>query len=103
MTEDLLTVEELARKLKLSRVYVYKMVRLKTIPYFHINKAVRFSPSDIEKWLAEKRGQEYHRDKGKEGAKGEGSAGLYASIGGENNRAPDTKTGTQNQSLEMIM
>lgn len=58
--EDLLTVDELARKLKFSRVNIYKMVRLKTIPYFHINRAIRFSPSEIDKWLEEKRGQEYH-------------------------------------------
>jgi excisionase family DNA binding protein len=61
--EQLITVDELAGKLKISRVYVYKLVRMKRIPYFHINKAVRFSPSEIQSWLDEKRGQEYHRDR----------------------------------------
>jgi len=103
MIEDLLTPDELAGKLKISRPYVYKLVREKRIPYFHINKAVRFSPSDIEKWLEEKRGQEYHRDGEKEGAKVGGLARGDAPSGGENKRKPDTKTGERNQQPEMII
>ena len=53
--EEFLTVQEMAKILRLSKVYVYKLVRLKQIPYYHIHKAVRFHPEEIQKWLASKR------------------------------------------------
>ena len=53
--EEFLTVQEMAKILRLSKVYVYKLVRLKQIPYYHIHKAVRFHPEEIQEWLASKR------------------------------------------------
>jgi excisionase family DNA binding protein len=61
--ESLLTVDQLAENLNVSRVWLYKLVREKRIPFFHIDKCIRFSPSEIEKWLESKKNGEYHRDK----------------------------------------
>ena len=102
--ETFLTPKELSNTLKVSKVWIYKLCDQGRIPFFRLaGKVIRFREEEIEQWMEESRGVKYRRDKGIEGAKGEGSAGLYASIGGENKRKPDTKTGTQNQSLEMIM
>ena len=62
--ETFLTVEEIAEKLRVSRVWIYKLVREKRIPFFRLDgKCVRFSPGEIQTWLEEGRGGEYHRDK----------------------------------------
>jgi excisionase family DNA binding protein len=60
---EFLTVDEIAKMLKVSRVWVYKLVREKRIPYYHIEKCVRFHSKEIEQWLAECRQKEWHRDK----------------------------------------
>jgi len=65
MDEILLTPEDLATRLKTSKAFIYKLVREKSIPYFHIGKSVRFSPSKISAWLETTVGNEYHRDKKK--------------------------------------
>jgi len=62
--ETFLTVDDLAGSLKVNRVWLYKLVREKRIPFFRVEKCVRFSPSQIETWLEEKRMKEWHRDKG---------------------------------------
>jgi excisionase family DNA binding protein len=62
--QDFLRVEDLAGMLKISRVFVYKMVREKRIPFYRIDgKCVRFASGEIQTWLEERRGKEYHRDK----------------------------------------
>ncbi len=61
--ETFLTVDELSEKLKVTKVWLYKLVREKRIPFYHIEKCVRFSPSEIQIWLEEKRNKEWHRDK----------------------------------------
>jgi excisionase family DNA binding protein len=61
--EVFLTVDDLSKMLKVSQVWLYKLVREKRIPFYHIEKCVRFSPSEIEKWLEDRRMGEYHRDK----------------------------------------
>jgi excisionase family DNA binding protein len=40
--EVLLTVEEVAGSLKVSQVWIYKLVREKRIPFYHVEKCVRF-------------------------------------------------------------
>uniref|UniRef100_A0A7V3KMH9 DNA-binding protein n=1 Tax=candidate division WOR-3 bacterium TaxID=2052148 RepID=A0A7V3KMH9_UNCW3 len=60
---EFLTVDEIAKMLRVSRVWIYKLVREKRIPYYHIEKCVRFHPQEIEQWLAECRQKEWHRDK----------------------------------------
>ena len=61
--ENFLTVDELSEKLKVSKVWLYKLVREKRIPFYHIEKCIRFSPSDIQNWLEERRNKEWRRDK----------------------------------------
>lgn len=63
MLEPFLTVEDLSKTLRVSPVWIYKLVREKRIPFYHVEKCVRFSPSEIEKWLVERRNKEWHRDK----------------------------------------
>jgi excisionase family DNA binding protein len=61
--EAFLTVDDLSKTLRVSPVWIYKLVREKQIPFYHIEKCVRFSPSEIEKWLEERKNKEWHRDK----------------------------------------
>ncbi len=60
--ETFLTVDDLSQKLKVSRVWIYKLVRQKRIPFYHIEKCVRFSPEEIREWLGERKSKEWHRD-----------------------------------------
>ena len=61
--ENFLTVDELSEKLKVSRVWLYKLVREKRIPFYHVEKCIRFSPVEIQGWLQERRNKEWRRDK----------------------------------------
>jgi excisionase family DNA binding protein len=61
--EVFLTVDDLSKTLNVSQVWLYKLVREKRIPFYHIEKCVRFSPSEIHEWLEERRNKEWHRDK----------------------------------------
>jgi len=61
--ETFLTVDELSEKLKVSKVWVYKLVREKRIPFYHVEKWIRFAPLEIKDWLEERRNKEWHRDK----------------------------------------
>jgi len=61
--ENYLTVDDLSKTLKVSRVWIYKLVREKRIPFYHIEKCGRFSASEINEWLVSKKNVEWHRDK----------------------------------------
>jgi excisionase family DNA binding protein len=61
--ETFLTVSDLSKILKVSPVWIYKLVREKKVPFYHVEKCVRFSPSEIEQWLEERKNKEWHRDK----------------------------------------
>lgn len=61
--EIFLTVDELSEKLKVSKVSLYKLVREKRIPFYHVEKCERFSPLEIQRWLEDRRNKEWHRDK----------------------------------------
>ena len=52
----LLTVPQLAKRLKTSRDHLYKLVQFNRIPYLRINALIRFQAHEIEKWLAEQAG-----------------------------------------------
>jgi excisionase family DNA binding protein len=45
--ETFLTVDELSEKLKVSKVWLCKLVREKRIPFYHVERCVRFSPFEI--------------------------------------------------------
>lgn len=62
--EEFLNARDIAKILRISRVSVYKLVQQKRIPFYRVEtKCVRFFPSEIQKWLEEKRNKEWHRDK----------------------------------------
>ena len=61
--EILLTPDDLAKRWQVSRAFVYKLVREKKIPYFHIGKSIRFSPGQISERLEAMANGEYHRDR----------------------------------------
>ena len=49
--EKYFTVEELANYLHYAEKTIYKWVINEEIPFFKINRSIRFRLSDIEKWL----------------------------------------------------
>jgi excisionase family DNA binding protein len=49
VTEQLLTVEQVAERLQVPRTWVYK--HLKEIPYIKLGKYLRFEPSELESLL----------------------------------------------------
>ena len=53
--EPLLTVDDLSKAWKVTPVWIYKLVREKRIPFIHVERCVRFSPSEIDQWLEERR------------------------------------------------
>ena len=76
--EILLTVKELAAALKLTEQTIQRYVLRKEIPYRKIMRAVRFRPSEIDRWI----------DSGGLEASikndGETDGGLLEETGGEN-------------------
>ena len=53
--EELLTLEELARYLKISKPTLYKMVEKGRIPALKIANQWRFKKDDINRWLEKQR------------------------------------------------
>jgi excisionase family DNA binding protein len=53
----MVTPEELMVYLTVSRVWVYKAVRERRIPFYHIGRHIRFDPDEITSWLAERKNQ----------------------------------------------
>lgn len=57
--EPLLTVDDLVKAWKVTPVWIYKLVRQKRIPFVHLERCIRFKPSEIEKWLEERANKEW--------------------------------------------
>jgi len=55
-TAPLLTINDVAHQLAISRDSVYRLVRSGALPSLRVGERLRFRPSDIEAYLA--RGQE---------------------------------------------
>lgn len=53
--EELLTLEGLAKYLKISKHTLYKMLEKGEIPAFKIANQWRFKKSDIDKWIEQQR------------------------------------------------
>ena len=53
MESKLITVNELASQLCISRSWIYQQVERNKIPHYRIGRAVRFDLSVIQDWLAE--------------------------------------------------
>jgi len=49
--EELLTIEELSSKLKVSKSTIYRWVHYDFIPYIKLSGAVRFNEKSVLKWL----------------------------------------------------
>lgn len=52
--EKYMTAKEVAALVQLTEQTIRRYVMLKQIPYHKTIRAVRFKPSEIEKWMAEK-------------------------------------------------
>ncbi len=64
LDNEILTPQELAKALKVSRVYIYKLVERGELPFLRVGgKVIRFNRAEIEAWLEESRGRKWHRDK----------------------------------------
>ncbi len=56
MPESLLTPQEVADWLKMSRVWVYKQAEKALLPFHRVGEAIRFDPGEIRSYLNERRG-----------------------------------------------
>ena len=61
MSDEILTIKEVADFLKVNERTVYRLAAAKKIPAFKVGNAWRFKKSEIDKWIAEQSSQ------GKEG------------------------------------
>ncbi len=50
-SQPLLTADEIARVLSVSRKTIYKLTENGTLPCIRIGRAVRFDPADVEAFL----------------------------------------------------
>ena len=74
--ENYLTAKEVAARLQLSEQTIRRYVMLRQIPFHKIIRAVRFKPSEIQKWVED-------REAGLEKSqKVENEAGLFDEAGG---------------------
>lgn len=48
---NLLTVDQLCRRLKLKKSYVYDLTYRKRIPFKRIGRFLRFDPEEIKEWI----------------------------------------------------
>jgi len=56
MLESLLTPQELATWLKMSRVWVYKQAEKGLLPFHRVGDAIRFDPEEIRAYLSSRKG-----------------------------------------------
>ena len=49
--EKLLTIDELAKALKVKKSTIYQWVHLGLIPYIKVGRLLRFKEGSIQKWL----------------------------------------------------
>ena len=55
MSEQLLTVPEVAAQLRLTRKGVYALIETRRIPFVRVSNRVRFLRHDVERWLEQNR------------------------------------------------
>lgn len=56
MTEPLLTPQQVAIWLNMSRVWVYKQAEKGLLPFHRVGDAIRFDPEEIRAYLNERKG-----------------------------------------------
>jgi excisionase family DNA binding protein len=52
--EELLTIGELVKMLRVSRPTIYVLMKCEGLPYLKIGKSLRFSSRSVDAWLAER-------------------------------------------------
>jgi excisionase family DNA binding protein len=52
---EMITVDDVSKMLKVSKIWIYKLCREKRIPYYRIEACIRFDPGEIQEWVAKKR------------------------------------------------
>jgi excisionase family DNA binding protein len=52
-TTDLLTIDELSLRLRVSKSYIYKRTMAREIPYYRIGKRALFDPAEVDAWFRE--------------------------------------------------
>jgi excisionase family DNA binding protein len=52
---EMITVNDVSKILKVSRIWIYKLAREKKIPCYRIESCIRFDRQEIEEWLAGKK------------------------------------------------
>jgi excisionase family DNA binding protein len=58
MTEEILTLKEVAQYLKLTEKTAYRLAAEKKLPGFKVGGSWRFKMSDLETWIEEQKGKE---------------------------------------------
>lgn len=53
--DDVITVEELCARLKVNRTWVYEKLRKRDLPAFKIGRYLRFSWTEVSKWMEKRR------------------------------------------------
>ena len=53
---NLLTPQQMANFLGMSRIWVYKQAERGLLPFYRVGDAIRFDPEEIEAYLRERRG-----------------------------------------------
>jgi excisionase family DNA binding protein len=56
MPEALLTPQEVATWLKMSRAWVYKQAEKGLLPFLRVGEAIRFDPEEIREYLTSRKG-----------------------------------------------
>ena len=52
---ELITVNDVSKMMKVSRIWIYKLCREKRIPFYHIERCIRFDSEEIGEWLAKRK------------------------------------------------
>ncbi len=59
----LMTTDEVAKYLRISRASVYRLVKQGEIPVSRIGKHLRFRKDVVDRWLSEKEAMNFHANK----------------------------------------
>ena len=62
MEREIWTVEDVARFLKISKSYAYKLAELGKIPYVKLGKSLRFDKEDVIRWFEEQKKKEAEKE-----------------------------------------
>lgn len=49
--ESFLSVKDVARRMRVSKAWVYRKARAGFIPHFRLGGVIRFVPKDIDSWI----------------------------------------------------